>query len=224
MKYNWRREVIFMEPLIPVFCTIDIWSGFQSQGGSLACFPACVIRRFTSGVTPVEYPDFICITADPVPTSIVGSSNPWPYVLHHSVADQSTTPSILKYFEIFSFSLCVSSHLGGHPIQLTEGYPFPGPNGGTPSSWWGTPSQVWMGGTPSSWCGGVTPSQVWMGGHHPADGGYPFPGLDGGYPIQLTGGTLFSGLNGGYPSQLMGGTPTGVPWQRYLTASTMCLN
>ena len=33
----------------------DVCPGFQSQGGTLACFLACVILRFTSGVTPADY-------------------------------------------------------------------------------------------------------------------------------------------------------------------------
>ena len=35
--------------------------GFQRQGGSLACFPACVILTFTSGATPAD-----CMSAWPV--------------------------------------------------------------------------------------------------------------------------------------------------------------
>ena len=42
-------------PLIPLFWTSgDVCSGFQCQDGSLACFLACVILRFTSGVTPAD--------------------------------------------------------------------------------------------------------------------------------------------------------------------------
>ena len=46
----------FRGPLIPLFCnSSDICPGFQSQGGSLfTCFLACVILRFTSGVTPAD--------------------------------------------------------------------------------------------------------------------------------------------------------------------------
>ena len=41
--------------LIPLFWTSgDVYPGFHSQGGSLACFLACVIIRFTSGVTPAD--------------------------------------------------------------------------------------------------------------------------------------------------------------------------
>ena len=36
-------------------CFGDICPGFQSQGGSLACFLTCVILRFTFGVTPADY-------------------------------------------------------------------------------------------------------------------------------------------------------------------------
>ena len=44
-----------MGPLIPLFWTIgDVCSGFQSQGGSLACFLTCVIPTFTSGMTPAD--------------------------------------------------------------------------------------------------------------------------------------------------------------------------
>ena len=46
----------FLGPLIPVLWTSgDVYPGFQSQGGSLACFLACVILRFTSGATPVDF-------------------------------------------------------------------------------------------------------------------------------------------------------------------------
>ena len=42
-----------MGPLIPLFWTSgDVCPGFRSQGGSLVCFLACVILRFTSGATP----------------------------------------------------------------------------------------------------------------------------------------------------------------------------
>ena len=44
-----------MGPLIPLFRTFgDICPGFQSKDGSLACFLACVILKFTSGVTPAD--------------------------------------------------------------------------------------------------------------------------------------------------------------------------
>ena len=44
-----------MGPLIPLFWTSgDVYPGFQSQGGSLACFLACVILKFTSGVIPAD--------------------------------------------------------------------------------------------------------------------------------------------------------------------------
>ena len=33
---------------------LDFCPGFQSQGGSLVCFLACVILRFTSGATPAD--------------------------------------------------------------------------------------------------------------------------------------------------------------------------
>ena len=41
--------------LIPLFWTSgNVCPVFQSQGGSFACFLACVILRFTSGVTPAD--------------------------------------------------------------------------------------------------------------------------------------------------------------------------
>ena len=44
-----------MGPLKPLFWTSgDVCPGFQSQGGSLACFLACVIIRFTCGATPAD--------------------------------------------------------------------------------------------------------------------------------------------------------------------------
>ena len=44
-----------MGPLIPLFWTSgDVCPGFHSQGGSLAWILACVILRFTSGVTPAD--------------------------------------------------------------------------------------------------------------------------------------------------------------------------
>ena len=44
-----------MGPLIPLFWTSgNVCPGFQHQGGSLACFLAWVILRFTSGVIPVN--------------------------------------------------------------------------------------------------------------------------------------------------------------------------
>ena len=50
-----RTEVLFVGPLIPLFwISGDFCPGFQSQGGSLACFLTCVILRFTSGVTPAD--------------------------------------------------------------------------------------------------------------------------------------------------------------------------
>ena len=52
----WRTYVLFLWPLIPLFCTSgDIPPGFQSQGGSLfVCFLECVICRFTTGVTHAD--------------------------------------------------------------------------------------------------------------------------------------------------------------------------
>ena len=44
-----------MGPLIALFWTSgDVYPQLQSQGGSLACFLACVIRRFTSSATPAD--------------------------------------------------------------------------------------------------------------------------------------------------------------------------
>ena len=44
-----------MESLILLIYTSgDICSGFQSQGGSLACFFTCVILRFTSNAIPAD--------------------------------------------------------------------------------------------------------------------------------------------------------------------------
>ena len=44
-----------MGSLIPLFWTSgDVSPGFQSQGGSFACFLTCVILRVTSGVTPAD--------------------------------------------------------------------------------------------------------------------------------------------------------------------------
>ena len=44
--------VLFFGPLMPLFWTSgDVYSGFQSQGGSLVYFLACVIIRFTFCVT-----------------------------------------------------------------------------------------------------------------------------------------------------------------------------
>ena len=58
-KRFWRRSVLFVGPLIPLFCTSgNVSPGFQSQGGSpflYALLPICNrILRFTSGVTPVD--------------------------------------------------------------------------------------------------------------------------------------------------------------------------
>ena len=43
----------FVGPLM-LFWNSDVCPGFQSQARSLACFIACVILRFTSGVTPTD--------------------------------------------------------------------------------------------------------------------------------------------------------------------------
>ena len=54
-----------MGPLIPLFWTSgDVCPGFQSQGGSLAYFPTCVILRFTAGVTPAHCVE-VCMAAKP---------------------------------------------------------------------------------------------------------------------------------------------------------------
>ena len=50
-----RTLALFVGPLIPLFWTSgDVCPGFQSQGGSLACFLTCVILRFTSDATPAD--------------------------------------------------------------------------------------------------------------------------------------------------------------------------
>ena len=54
-----------MGPLIPLFWTPgDVWPGFQCPGGSLACFVACVILRFTSGATHADRME-VSMTAEP---------------------------------------------------------------------------------------------------------------------------------------------------------------
>ena len=48
-------QVFFVGPLIPLFWTSgDVCPSFQSHGLYLACFLACVILRFTSGVAPAD--------------------------------------------------------------------------------------------------------------------------------------------------------------------------
>ena len=73
----WRTQVFFVGLLIPLFWTSgDVCSGFQSQGGSLACFLTCVILRFTSGDCRSQYGSqvfLIHIPAD-VSTGIGGGS------------------------------------------------------------------------------------------------------------------------------------------------------
>ena len=51
--YNfWRTYVIFIWPLTPLFWTSgDVCPRFQRLCGSLVCFLACVLLRFTSGAT-----------------------------------------------------------------------------------------------------------------------------------------------------------------------------
>ena len=62
----WRTQVLFVGPLIPLFWAPgDVFSGFQSQGGSLVCFLNRVMLRFTSGAKPNYH------------VSTSGSSNPW---------------------------------------------------------------------------------------------------------------------------------------------------
>ena len=92
--------------------------------------------------------------------------------------------------------------------------------GGTPSSWRGYPSQVWIGGTPSQiWMGVPNLSSGW-GVPHPRSGlgEYPVPGPDGKYPILRRGVPLskikmgvlqvpHQGLDGVYLSRLDGVPP-----------------
>ena len=64
----------FVESLIPLFWTSgDICLGFQSQGRSLACFLACVILRFISGVTSAHFIEVgmarVCWARDRDPSS-----------------------------------------------------------------------------------------------------------------------------------------------------------
>ena len=55
LKKFWGHKSFFLGPLIPLFWTSgDICPGFQSKGGSLACFLTCVVLRFTSGATPAD--------------------------------------------------------------------------------------------------------------------------------------------------------------------------
>ena len=71
------------------------------------------------------------------------------------------------------FSLCVSPHGGGYPIQLTGGYPIPGPGRG------GTPSRSRQGGVPH-------PRSRWGGTSGTPQQGYPpiqVRSQDGGYPL-----------------------------------------
>ena len=44
--------MLFVAPLF--WISGDVYPRFQSQGGSLACFLACVILKFTSGMTPAD--------------------------------------------------------------------------------------------------------------------------------------------------------------------------
>ena len=45
----------FVEPLKPLFwISGDVCPGFKSQAGSLACFLACMIPKYTSGATPAD--------------------------------------------------------------------------------------------------------------------------------------------------------------------------
>ena len=61
-QFLTKLKVLFVGPLIPLFWTSgDVCPGFQSQSGSLACFLACVILRFTSGMTPAK----VSMAADP---------------------------------------------------------------------------------------------------------------------------------------------------------------
>ena len=51
----WRTCIFFVGALIPLFWTSnDICPGFQSHSGSLVCFLACVILRFTSGAKSAD--------------------------------------------------------------------------------------------------------------------------------------------------------------------------
>ena len=76
--------LFFLGPLIPLLWTSgDVCPGFQSQGGSLACFLTCVFLRCTSGATPADCievnmaaePFLIHIPAD-VSASIGGGLEP----------------------------------------------------------------------------------------------------------------------------------------------------
>ena len=62
--------------MIPLFWTSnDVCPGFQIQGGTLACFLACVILRFTSGATPANStatkPVFILVLTDVMTTMMM---------------------------------------------------------------------------------------------------------------------------------------------------------
>ena len=76
-----------MGPLIPLFWTSgDVCPGFQSQGGSPACFLTWVILRFTSGATPTDCIG-ISMVAEPFQSTYFQTcpcrgSNPWPSVPH----------------------------------------------------------------------------------------------------------------------------------------------
>ena len=100
----WRTQVLFLGPPIPLFwASGDVCPGFQSQGGSLACFLACVILRFTSGTTPADCievstaakPFLIHVLAD-VSTSIGGGSGLEPTTIpcrKHGSVSHSATPA-----------------------------------------------------------------------------------------------------------------------------------
>ena len=49
-----NKQLGILAPFTLFWTSGDICPGFQSQSGSLVCFLACMILRFTSGVTPAD--------------------------------------------------------------------------------------------------------------------------------------------------------------------------
>ena len=104
-----------MGPLIPLFWTSgDIYPGFQSQGGYLACFFTCVILRFTSGVTPADCTagPFRSMYVQTCPQALVEvrGSNLRPSVFGFNV--QLKDISILEGFQAFVLLIYWDSAVG----------------------------------------------------------------------------------------------------------------
>ena len=138
---------------------LDFWCPrFQSQGGPLACFLACVILRFTSGVTP----------ADCTEVSIAAS-----------LFDPHTYTCVCKYWWRFRpdiFTACVRSTREGNIFSLSV----------HTSRGAGVPTFQVVGYLPSQiWTGGGVPTSGWGGTYLPRSGRGGYVLLGGYLPSQV---------------------------------------